>query len=129
VVARGSTDFLAIEDRTVAEAMRYVGVHAGDGIQAQDVAAAVAMSRSGLDAHFKSELGLTVRGAIRKTQLERTLRLVSDTGLSLKEIAARTGFKSVQHMTTLFSQAFACPPAKYRHTVARGALHRNPGSS
>lgn len=122
VVSRGSTDVLAIEDRAVAEAMRYIADHAGDGIQAADVVDAAAVSRSGLDARFKTELGLTVRGAIRKAQLERALRLTSGSGLSLKEVAARTGFKSVQHMTTLFREAFGRPPAQYRRMAARGIV-------
>jgi LacI family transcriptional regulator len=119
VVARGSTDVLAIEDRTVADAMRYVWEHACNGIQTKDVADAVAVSRSGLDAHFKKALGETPRAAIRRIQLERTSRLISDTSLPLKQIAAKTGFKSVQHMTTVFREAFGCPPAKYRRTTVR----------
>lgn len=119
VVARGSTDVLAVADRAVAEAMRYITDRAGEGIAAQEVADAAAVSRSGLDARFKRELGLTVRAAIRKTQLDRALRLTSETGLSLKEVAARTGFRSVQHMTTLFREAFGSPPARYRRAMMR----------
>lgn len=88
------------------------------------MAQAAAVSRSGLDAHFRAELGLTVRAVIRRIQLERTLRLVTDTGLSLKEIAARTGFQSVQHMTTLFSAAYGRPPARYRGEANRSAVPR-----
>lgn len=117
--SRGSTDVLAIEDRSVAEAMRYVWEHCCDGIQAQDVAKAMGRSRSGLDSHFKSALGRTLRAAIRGAQLERAMRLIPDTALSLKEIAVKTGFKSVQHMTTLFREAFGSPPAKYRRAVLR----------
>ncbi len=119
VVQRGSTDILAIEDRKVAEAMHYVWEHACEGIRAQDVADAVRFSRSGLDAHFKGGLGRTVRTAIRDAQLKATVRLVSDTSLSLKEIAGKTGFRSVQHMTTVFRQAFGDPPARYRRSMVR----------
>jgi LacI family transcriptional regulator len=117
LVARGSTDILAIEDRTVAEAMRYIREHACEGIQAQDVADALDVSRSGLDAHFKSALGRTIRTAIRALQLERTRQLVNDPTLSLKEIASKMGFKSVQFMTAAFGKAFGRPPAQYRRTA------------
>ncbi|MFB3827077.1 MAG: XylR family transcriptional regulator [Bryobacteraceae bacterium] len=119
VMPRGSTDIFAVEDRKVAEAMRYVWERACDGIQARDVADAVGVSRSGLDAHFKRGLGRTVRAAIRDAQLQATVRLISDTTLSLKEIAGKTGFRSVQHMTTVFRQAFGNPPAEYRRTRFR----------
>jgi LacI family transcriptional regulator len=117
VVARGSTDILAIDDHKVAEAMRFASEHACEGIQAQDVADAIGASRSGLDARFRSALGRTIRVAIRSVQMERAVRLLPNTTLSLKEIASRTGFKSVQHMTTLFGQTYGCPPGKYRRTV------------
>jgi LacI family transcriptional regulator len=39
---------------------------------------------------------------------------VSETDMPLKQVAADTGFKSVQHMTTLFVQAFGDTPARRR---------------
>jgi transcriptional regulator GlxA family with amidase domain len=55
-----------------------------------------------------------VHTAIGNVRLEQARRLVRDTNLSLKQIAAHTGFKSVQHMTTVFGRAFGQPPAGYR---------------
>jgi len=122
VVWRQSTDVFATDDPKVAKAMRFISDHACEGIQAQDVADAMAVSRSGLDAHFKSALGRTISAAIRDVQLDRVMRLVSDTTLSLKEIAHKTGFRSVQHMTTRFTKAFGHPPAKHRRLVFRQTL-------
>jgi LacI family transcriptional regulator len=117
VVTRQSTDFLAIQDPKVAKAMTFIREHAFDGIKVPDVVNAVAVSRSGLETLFAAVLGYTIHSAIRKVQMERVRRLVSDTNLPLKQIAADTGFKSVQHMTTHFVKAFGQPPAKYRNSV------------
>jgi LacI family transcriptional regulator len=122
VVTRRSTDILAIEDPKVAQAMAFIWEHACDGIKVQEVVKAVAASRSGLEAHFKAVPGRTLRTAIRDVQLQRARHLISDTNLSLKQIAANTGFKSVQHMTTLFARAFGHPPAEYRRTAATGRI-------
>ncbi len=119
IVVRGSTDVLAVEDEQVAEALRFISATASRAIRTEDVAAAVGVSRSGLDAHFKRALGLTVSAVIRKHQMDVTLQLTSDTNLPLKQIAARAGFKSVQHMTKRFREAVGCPPAQYRRSVAR----------
>lgn len=114
VVTRQSTDVLAIDDPKVAQAMAFIRGHACEGIKVPDVVGAVAISRSGLETRFASALGYTIRTAIRHTQLERARRLVSETDMPLKQVAIETGFKSIQHMTTIFLKAFANTPARYR---------------
>jgi len=85
--------------------------HACDGINVPRVVSAAAISRSGLETKV---LGYTIRAAIRRTQLDRARQLVSETDMPLKQVASDTGFKSVQHMTTLFVKAFGDTPAKRR---------------
>jgi LacI family transcriptional regulator len=117
VVTRKSTDILAIEDPKVAQAMAFISDHAVDGIKVRDVVNAVAISPSGLEHRFKAVLGYTLRASIRRVQLERARTLITDTNLPLKQVAANTGFKSVQHLTTLFGRAFLHPPAEYRKLI------------
>ena len=121
IVSRASSDTLAIEDQSVAAAMRYITEHAMQGIKGQQVAASVGVSRQGLEVRFKRTIGKSIKTAIRAVQLARIVELVRDTGISLKEIAAMTGFKSVQHMTTVFSDQHGIPPAEYRKQVRQAA--------
>jgi LacI family transcriptional regulator len=114
VVTRHSTDILAIQDPVAAKAMAFVWEHALRGIKVKDVAEAVTCSRAALETRFKAALGYSVHTAACNVRLEQARRLVRDTNLSLKQIAANTGFKSVQHMTTVFGRAFGQPPAGYR---------------
>jgi LacI family transcriptional regulator len=118
VVTRHSTDVLAIDEPKVAQAMAFIKEHAARGIKVPDVVAAVAISRSGLESRFGSVLGYTIRTAIRRTQLERARHLVQETEMPLKQVAAESGFKSIQHMTTVFVKAFGRTPATFR--AARG---------
>lgn len=120
VVTRRSTDVFAIDDAKAARAMAFVWEHACDGIKVQDVVDAVAISRSGLEAHFKAAVGRTLSKAIRDVRLERAKRLISETNLAPKQVAAKVGFKSIQHMTALFTKVFGRTPAKYRHEAAVG---------
>ena len=117
VVTRQSTDMLAIDDQKVAQAMGFIREHACDGISVPQVVGAVAISRSGLETRFAKVLGYTIRSVIRRTQLERANHLVSETDMPLKQIASDTGFKSVQHMTTLFVKAFGDTPARRRRAL------------
>ncbi len=114
VVTRQSTDILAIDDPKVAQAMAYIREHSSKGIKVPQVVSAVAISRSGLETRFASALGYSIHTAIGRTKLERVRGLVSETDLPLKQIAAETGFKSVQHMTTLFVREFGRTPGRYR---------------
>lgn len=114
VVTRSSTDVLAIPDGRVAQALTFIQDYACQGIKVPQVAAAVAISRSGLEKRFASVLGYTIRTAIRRAQLERARRLVLETDLALKQIAAATGFRSVEHMTTLYGRALGVTPARHR---------------
>jgi LacI family transcriptional regulator len=115
VVTRHSTDVLAIGEPKVAQAMAFIREHAARGIKVPDVVAAVAISRSGLESRFASVLGYTIRTAIRRTQLERARHLVQETEMPLKQVAAESGFKSIQHMTTVFVKAFGRTPATFRY--------------
>lgn len=117
VVTRRSTDILAIDDPVAAHAMAFIWGHAALGIKVREVAEAVSCSRAALEGRFKQALGYSVHTAIGNVRLEQARRLVRDTNLSLKQIAANTGFKSIQHMTTVFGRAFGRPPAGYRSTT------------
>jgi LacI family transcriptional regulator len=114
VVTRQSTDITATEDIKVVQAMAFIREHACEGIEVRDILNAISMSRTGLETHFKATLGYSIHTAIRRVQLERARGLIHETDLPVKQVAARTGFKTVQHMTVLFSRMFGSPPATYR---------------
>jgi LacI family transcriptional regulator len=118
VVERLSTDVLAIEDPVVARAVAFISDHARDGINAQDVVKALGLARFRLDAAFKARRGRSLYAEILHFRLEHARRLISTTGLPLKQIAGAVGFRSVQHMSGLFRAAYKHPPAAYRRTVA-----------
>jgi LacI family transcriptional regulator len=119
IVTRGSTDIMAVEDRLIASAITFIQSGASRRIRVKDVAKSVAISRSSLETRFKTAMGQTIGAAIRKAQLRRAQRMVAETNLAMKEIAATTGFKSVQHMTTSFGKVFGQTPAQYRKRIIR----------
>lgn len=122
IVTRLSTDVLPVTDTQVANAMAFIRAHACQAIKVPDVVAAVRASRSGLDVRFRCALGRTIHEAIRDVRLERARSLFIETTLSPKEIAASAGFRSVQHMSSLFREEYGLPPAKYRRNAGAGGL-------
>ncbi len=128
VQMRRSTEVIADEDPVVTKAMVFIEQHALGGINTEDVANAVSISRSILESRFTAKFGYAVHAAIQQHQLERARCMVTETTLPLKAVAARAGFKSVQHMTTLFGKAFSKSPAEYRREAMFFALQQGSGS-
>jgi LacI family transcriptional regulator len=101
----------------VARTITFIQSAASKGIRVRDVVNSLAISRSTLETRFKAATGNTINTTIRRSQLQRVRRMIAETNLAMKEIAAITGFKSVQHMTTSFGKAFGRTPAKYRKAL------------
>jgi LacI family transcriptional regulator len=114
VVSRASTDTLATDDPDAARTMRLISEHACHGLTPQQICREVGRSRSGLEERFKASFGRTLARAILDARLARAHELVAQSSLPLKEVADRSGFRSVQHMTTLFRQFHGRTPAAIR---------------
>jgi LacI family transcriptional regulator len=117
VVSRQSTDVFAVGDPVAAAANAFIKQHACAGVKVSQVASAVGVSRSKLDAHFTRTFGRGVHVALRKVQLERAQVLIGKTNLPLKQVASEVGLRSVQHMTTLFREFYGQTPGQYRKRV------------
>jgi LacI family transcriptional regulator len=114
VVARRSTDILAIADPEVAAAMAFIHESSCRPIRIADVVAAVQVSRSTLETRFKAVTGRTMHNEIQRLQIDRARSLLATTDLPIKQIAAMAGFAHVHYMTTTFHQQTGWTPAEYR---------------
>ena len=120
VIARQSTDILAIEDPDVATAVRYIREHACRGIQIGDVVKQVGVSHSTLKNRFKATLGRTLHAEIQRVQIDRAKQLIAETDLPLKQVAVQAGFQYVQYLNRLFHKRVGQTPAQLRRRRLRG---------
>jgi len=118
IVARGSTEILAVGDRDVADALRFIREHACKPIGVDDVGSATGVTNATLRRRFKAVLGRTVHDEIRRVRIERAKRLLVSTDWSFRQIARESGFCSVQHMSTRVRQATGHTPREYRQRYA-----------
>jgi len=116
VCTRQSTDVLAVSDGAVASALRYIRENAFLGINVSDVVSATALSRRVLETRFRKALGRTPHEEITRLKVNRIQELLSQTDLSLFEIADRTGFEHEEYMSVFFKKATGLPPGKYRNS-------------
>ncbi|MFW6145942.1 MAG: substrate-binding domain-containing protein [Planctomycetota bacterium] len=114
VIARGSTDMLAVDDREVAAAVRFIRTHATRGITVTDVLDAVPLSRRTLERRFRAAFGRSPGAEIRRVQLERAKYLLAGSDASIPQVARQSGFRSPEYLTYVFRRKLGLPPTHYR---------------
>ncbi len=114
IAARQSTDVLAIDDREIALAVRFIREHACGGINVSDVLRAVPLSRRVLEQRFLRLLGHTPREEILHVRLNRVKQLLAETDLPLYLIAERTGFEHVEYLSVVFKRETKRTPGAFR---------------
>src|SRR5581483_911015 len=79
VVTRRSTEVLAVEDRQIAAAARFIREYACKAIDVGDVVRAVALSRSTLERRFSKFMGHSPKEEILRVRLNRAKHLLATT--------------------------------------------------
>jgi LacI family transcriptional regulator len=115
VVARHSTDVLAIEDDSLAGAIRYIRDHASAPLEVEDVVREVAISRRRLERGFRKILGRSPADEIRRRRIERAKYLLTETTMQVPEVAAAAGFGCSTYFAYIFKREVGQSPLKYRN--------------
>jgi LacI family transcriptional regulator len=102
IVTRQSTDILAIEDQAVADAVRFISENGKKAIGVLDVVNAVLMSRRAIERRFKAHLGYSIYDEIRRVRVDHICRMLTETNLSITEVAAAMDFPGVEHIARYF---------------------------
>lgn len=85
-----------------------------------DMAATVGLSESWFAAVFKQTTGQTPLQWQLTRRIAQARRLLSETGLSVADVAAQLGFSDQAHLTRAFRQVTGETPAAWRRTQAAG---------
>ena len=125
VVARRSTDTLAVGDPEVAAAIRSIREQATRGLGIAELVKESGLSRWQLEERFRRAVGRSIHDDMLRVRLEEARRLVTTTDLPMKSITPRAGLRSVAYMTTLFRRHFGIPPAAMR-AASRGRASSSP---
>lgn len=71
-------------------------------------------SKSTVMNQFKSKYGVSVIAYLNTVRLKEAKKLICDTELSFKEIAAECGFYDQNYFSKQFSENFGCSPTEFR---------------
>jgi LacI family transcriptional regulator len=114
VIARKSSDVLAMADPSVVAAVRFIDANIGRPIRISDVLQAARLSRKTLEVRFRRVLGRTPHAELQRRRLERVKTLLQQTDWPLKQIARAAGFTYVEHLHLIFRREVGVTPARFR---------------
>jgi len=117
VVARRSSEILAIRDPLVAEAVRWIRAHVEQRLTVPMVAQAVGGGRQRLERRFRAVLNRTIQEEIRRAHVERAKQLLATTHAGMGEIAKQSGFTTAALLNVAFRRELGITPGSYRRTV------------
>lgn len=114
VSERQSTDFKALKDPYVIQAMHYIRQNACRGIKVEQVLDYVGVSRSNLEQRFREERGHSIHTEIHNEKLAKACKLLADENISTNEVAQVCGYPSLQYMYAVFKKHFDQTPREFR---------------
>lgn len=116
VASRQSTDFKALRDPYVIQAMHYIRRHATRGAKVEQVTDFVGISRSNLEQRFRAERGHSIHTELHNQKLVKACKMLIDTQVNPIEIANICGYPSLQYMYAVFKRHFCQTPKEYRES-------------
>jgi len=114
VVARPSTDVIAVEDRDVAAAILYIRDNARRPIGVRDVVKHAAISRRALEIRFLHILKRSIREEIQRVRLNWVQQMLVETNMPIWKIADCTGFSSLSYLRKVFHRTVGATLVSYR---------------
>jgi LacI family transcriptional regulator len=114
LVERASTEVYPVEPTWLAEVLVHIQRNYMKSLSADDIFKLAGRSHTVVSATFGKVLKTTVRKEIIRVRLGEARRLLKDTDLPVREIAALAGFATPQYFNLSFRKAHGVSPLVYR---------------
>jgi len=115
VVTRQSTDTTAIDDTVMARTLARVTADLTKPLKINVIAGELGYSSRTLELKARRVFGCTLKEKLNRIRLNEAVRLLSNSELSVQEVASRCGFCSASHLGSRMKAAFGYPPSVFRH--------------
>jgi AraC-like DNA-binding protein len=110
----------ALADPVALRAVRYLHQHHAQPLTLRGVARVLGVSERHLRASVEQALGESPLRYLAHYRIDRAKDLIAHRDLALKDVAARTGFRTVHHFTRTFTRLAGLPPGAWRRSYADG---------
>ncbi|MEY5024956.1 MAG: Xylose operon regulatory protein [Verrucomicrobiota bacterium] len=105
----------------VATAVRWLGAHLGEGAGIADAAKAMGITAGHLRSLFLKVQGRSPRGVLAEVTMRTARELLTDRALSMKEVAARCGFRAYSQFYRAFVRHHGMTPTAWIEGAIYGA--------
>lgn len=108
-----------VKNPKLRDAVLYIESHFDESTALSDIAKAAGMNHTTLTLLMKEELGCTAIEYLMKYRITVAKKQLEFTSVPIKDIAAMTGFKTVQHFSRIFKAHTGTTPAEFRKTTVK----------
>lgn len=127
IVTRHSTDYFAVDDPLVSQALRFISHRLHRPLTPAAVARSIGVARRTLDGWFQRSIGATVAAEISRLRIERVKRELLGCSDTVEQIARRTGFTSTRTLYDQFVASVGTSPRAFREqSLVKARTHRHP---
>jgi AraC family transcriptional regulator of adaptative response / DNA-3-methyladenine glycosylase II len=107
---------------TVSRGLRLIAEGALDEAGVETLAARLGVSSRHLSRLFQRHLGALPTSVAQTRRLHFAKQLISDTNLSMADVAMASGFRSIRRFNDVFRAFYGRPPSELRRLGERGAV-------
>lgn len=112
-----SHEIHVVDERTLIRlqhALSYIDEHISGELHAQDVAEALDMGLSTFSRFFSNATGTSFPAYVRFRRLNRAALLLTDSRLSIADVALETGFNTASYLISCFRSQYGLTPSQFR---------------
>jgi two-component system response regulator YesN len=106
-------------DLSIQKAIKLIQLRYWDNLTLAGLASELGMSKYHLSHRFRETTGVTFRGYLLRTRLERAKVLLSSTEESITEVAHAVGFGDLPRFDKVFKRYTTFSPSAYRSSASR----------
>lgn len=110
----------ALTDAVARRAVRYLHQHYAHQLTLRELSRVLGISERHLRTRVQQALGQSPPRYLAQYRVDRAKDLIAHREFALKDVAARTGFKSIHHFTRTFTRLAGLPPAAWRRAYHDG---------
>ena len=111
---RNADSLPVIKNAKLRDAVLFIESRFDEDITLSDIVKASAMNHTTLTALMKEEMGLTAMEYLMKYRVTVAKKQLEFTNVPIKDVAAMSGFKTVQHFSRVFKNHTGATPAEFR---------------
>ena len=113
-ISQGYRRIFVIENPLAIRAIQFISDHMEEKIGLADVAEACQVTPRYLSTVFKEVINITVNDYINIGKVDKAMRWLTASELTITEIASRLGFSSTQYFSTVFKRYTHVTPGEYK---------------